>query len=199
MKRFFLDLLGFLKGHWIHLVLMIPAFFVVTLAHESMHALAVITQGGTLHEFIWLPSGGEWGHVTYSFPFGLEYNEQLVSLAPYIGGSVLCLISMVAAIKSWPYWMASTLFIWCFVVPLADMVNAAVPYLLRSEENDLYSAFGPPQLWYSFFAVSIAVLIVFLGYLLQRRLYRIRALGIPCYLVFVGCAACAVFCLTMLL
>ncbi len=38
---------AYLKAHWVHGVLCLPAILTVTVVHELAHALAVLAQGGT--------------------------------------------------------------------------------------------------------------------------------------------------------
>ena len=87
----FWECLKFIRNHWVHLVILIPAAIAYTFVHESLHALAVIVQGGKMVEFVWVPSPKEWGHVRYEFPEGQVYSELVILLAPYLLPLVLLL------------------------------------------------------------------------------------------------------------
>ena len=198
MKKVLRDIGLFFKGHWPHVVVAIPAAIAFTALHELAHCAAVWMQGGTVTEFVWLPSGAEWGHMQYAFPPGVEYSEAVISLSPYVFWVASCVVAGVLSLKPtrWPFWFASTIFVWLFIVPLADIANTAAPYLILDASNDFRYALGPaPSSFAILAAVPVAVAVLY-GYLLNRRLYRDRAIGFPAYCILAGTAALMVLALT---
>jgi len=198
MQQIWQDIVRFFRGHWAHLLLAIPAVVGFTVVHELAHCAAVWMQGGHVTEFVWLPSSGEWGHIQYKFPPGVIYSGWLVSLAPYFCWLLLCLLTAVLSLKPrpWPFWFASTLFVWCFIVPLADIANAALPYLVWRSDNDFFHAFGAPTLPIAMVLGIGAAVLVCLGFPIQRRLYRERAVGLAAYSVLAAGGAAGIFALT---
>lgn len=190
------DIFRFFKGHWPHLVVAIPAAVAFTALHELAHCVAVWVQGGAVTEFVWLPSGAKWGYMRYSFPSDAEYSEAAISLCPYAFWIAFCLFAGVLSLKrsAWPFWRSSTIFVWLFIAPVADIANAAVPYLIYDTDNDLRSAFGPIQSQLVLPLVGLGVAIAIYGYLLNKRLYRNRSVGLPAY-----CALAAIGALILVL
>jgi hypothetical protein len=137
----------FLRWNWVHSVLLVPAAAVYTLAHEASHALAVLLQGGDVTEFVWLPSGQKWGHVRYVFPQDVPYSAFLISVAPYIMSVLLCATACAIGFvrRSLKPWVASTVFIWLFLVPLGDLAYAVLPYVVLGSNNDLHHAVIQPS------------------------------------------------------
>ena len=185
------DLLRFLKTHWIHFILIIPGLIAVTIPHEAAHSLAALLQGGRIIEFKWLPSSGEWGHVQYSFAADADYNQAVISLAPYIMWIAACLAAGLLALrrKPWSSTAAGFIFIWLFVVPVADIANAVIPYVMTNKDNDLYQAFGDISLQFVLTAAAAGIAFSAYGWLLNRRLYRENALGLPAYITLAAAAA----------
>lgn len=194
MKTAFRDIMMFFKGHWPHIVIAIPAAVVFTVFHELAHCVAVWVQGGTVIDFVWLPSQGEWGHMQYSFPTGLRYSTTAVALAPYAFWLSCCLLAGVLALKPrpWPFWCASTIFVWLFIAPLADIANAVFPYILWDADNDFRNALGPDRLLFSALAVGCGAGLAIIGYFLCKRFYRDRAVGLAAYCVLVTMTAITV-------
>lgn len=176
------EILLFLRWHWWHLVLLIPGAVLVTLLHEAAHAVAVVVQGGSVHEFVWLPGRGSWGHVAYSFPPGARYSRTLIALAPTIvwvslaGG--VCSLSL--RTRVFGYLQASLAYFWLFVIPLADVAHAAFPFL-AGHDNDYASAFGEPGAASAVMIGTAAVVAWIGGYFVQLRLYRAHALSGAAY------------------
>src|SRR5262245_36372498 len=112
MKNAFRDIITFFKNHWIHIIIAIPAAIAFTVLHELAHCAAVWIQGGTVTEFVWLPSKAEWGHIRYLFPADTTYNATAISLSPYIFWVSLMLLSGILACRksAWPFWIASIIF-----------------------------------------------------------------------------------------
>ncbi len=186
MKRsLWQDLVGFFKGHWPHLVLAIPMVVGFSVFHELAHCLAVWMQGGTVLEFTWLPDGDDWGRVEYIFSTGVDFNQAAVSLAPYGLWLLLVLVTWLLSLKrkAWSFWMASILFVWLYIAPVADIANAAISYVLWGTSNDLRDAFGPPDLPLKGGLAVLGVLLACLGFSIQKRLYRNRAMGMTAYCV----------------
>ncbi|WP_395742075.1 hypothetical protein [Prosthecobacter sp.] len=174
----------FIRRHWLHALLVPPGALLVTLVHESAHAAAVLLQGGTLHEFVWLPTGELWGYVNYDPPALRPFSEFLVAIAPYLLWLFLAAMTSALSLRRRPYSfaVASTLYFWLFVTPLADVANAAFPYLVGGS-NDFLHAFGPPSLAVCVAFIILSVLALVIGYPVQRRLYRSQALRLRSYLV----------------
>ncbi len=172
----------FLKTHWVHILLIPPAALAITILHEAAHGALAIVQGGTITEFVWLPTAEEWGHIKYIFQKGSSHSAVAISIAPYFLWVTCCLLALALAMptKPRPFWASSTIFIWLFLAPLADIANAALPYA-RGEKNDFYSAFGEPDGLLRATILGAAALSATVGYFLQRRLYAQNALGVPAY------------------
>lgn len=119
----------FISTHWMHFLLLLPALIGVTVVHEAAHAVAVLGQGGVVPEFRCWPLAGHWGQIRYSFPAGAQYAATAISLAPYALWLALCALTALVALRrqARPFWLASTLFFWCLLVPLADVANTLVP------------------------------------------------------------------------
>jgi len=185
------DILRFFKGHWPHVLLVVPGAIVVTAFHETAHCLAVWLQGGLVTSFEFIPSGEKWGEMRYEFPPGVAYSGALIATAPYLASFALCITTAILASgrRSWSYAIASILFVWLFIVPMADIANAAIPYVLHNADNDLRHAFGEvkPLAWA--IGLTAGMLLAAAGYWIQRRLYRERAIRLPAYaiLAFAGC------------
>jgi len=193
MKHVLKDIVSFFKGHWPHGVIAVPAAVAFTALHELAHCAAVWAQGGTVTDFAWLPSGTEWGHMNYIFPPGVEYCTTAVSLSPYAFWMGFCLLAGVLALRkaAWRFWIASIIYVWLFIVPLADIANTAVPYLLRNKTNDLQHAFGPARPAYAVMAIGFAIAAAIGGFWLNKRLYRDRAVGVGAYGILTAAAALA--------
>ena len=185
MKPILKDILLFFKGHWPHLIVVIPAAVAFTALHELAHCAGVWLQGGRVTNFVWLPSGTEWGHMQYLFPSGAEYSSTAISLSPYVFWISFCLLAGILSLKRspWPFWIASIIYVWLFIVPLADIANTAMPYLLTNTNNDLQQAFGAARFSYVLIAVIFGIAAAIFGFLLNKRLYRDRSIGLAAYCV----------------
>ncbi len=181
-----------IRSHWAHLVLLPPMVIVFTAIHETAHALAVVLQGGTITKFQVWPSNGNWGYISYEFTASIHYSSVLISLAPYIMWFGCMLVVGISAIlvRMWPWWLASSLFVWGYAGPFADIVNAWWPWL-HGRDNDLMSAFGQPGVIGSVALVIAYPIAALAGYFIQKRLYRMRALSILTYAIFVIGFTCA--------
>ena len=190
------ELLTFFKGHWPILLVAPPMAVFFTLLHEAAHAFAVVVQGGTLTEFVWLPTSHGWGHIRYEFPQGAEFSSRAISMAPYF---MWVMFSCTAALLSlrkrpWPFWFAATVFVWVFAAPLMDIAHNGIPYLSGSN-NDFTNAFGPAGFGaFAAFEVAAAFSAV-AGFVVQRRLYRERALSAKAYIIL--CCATLAFLLVV--
>lgn len=176
------EMFTFLRRHWPHLLLVVPGALLVTILHEAAHAAVAMVQGGTLLEFVWLPGGGYWGHVSYHFLEGMPYSSFAISITPYVlwlGLAALALL-LSSRRRKYAFWLASVIYFWLFVVPLADIANAAFPYL-RGADNDLRSAFGPPSMEDELLVGLACVMAIITGHWLQRRLYREERLGLSAH------------------
>ncbi len=201
MPLMFLEIWTFIRRHGVHALLCVPGAILVTLLHEAAHALAAWAQGGRLLEFVWLPwvAEGKWGYVSYDFPAGVEYSGFAIAVAPYVLWLMLaaaaCLLSMRR--RPWSYGLASTFFFWLYFVPLADIANAAFPWL-AGKENDFAQAFGPATQVGGVLVGLLSLLAILIGYGVQRGLYASARLSLGAYAVLVlaaGAAVCGVMCL----
>lgn len=189
------EILRFIRIHWVHLLILPVLVLPITAIHESAHCAAVLVQGGTITEFSCWPSAGKWGFMNYEFPYSQEYSAFAISMAPYALWTIVATITVVIGIvrRQFPVWLGSTLFIWGFIVPLADIANAAFPYLIKGGENDFRHALGTPTLQLWFATCAATVISIALGFQLQRRLYGDRSLSLAGYstltvLFFLGLA-----------
>jgi hypothetical protein len=194
IKKAVQDILIFFRRHWPHFVIAAPMAIVITVIHEFAHCVGVWIQGGKVTKFVWLPSLTEWGHMEYMFPDGTKYNAVSISLFPYIFWVILCLTAGALSYRrrQWPFWAASTIFLWMFIAPLADIANAIIPYLLWNSYNDFYQAFGQADISYCIAALLSGGVFAVYGYLINQRLYCERAIGLPAYCLLAAAAAAAI-------
>ena len=179
------EIFQFVKWHWPHLVAAIPLALVSTLLHETAHAVAVWVQGGTVLEFVWFPSGDNWGHVRYSFPPDRVYSDFFISVAPYLFWTLCAATCVVLAFllpQPVSFRTGSILYIWLYVAPLADIGYAAFPYL-QGKQNDFLSAFGPPGTGMSLLIYSGVLVAMAIGFFVHRTLYQDAKLSLPAYLI----------------
>jgi hypothetical protein len=172
--------LRFLRGHLVHVVLSpLLGLTLVTILHEAAHGAVVLAQGGRVVEFSFLPGGGNYGHIHYE---GAVAFPGLVSLAPYLmwGAFAAGTAALAWARPRLPFWVASSLFVWAFAVPLLDIGNAAAGWLAGGA-NDLSHAFGRAGLLDAVGVMVLTASSVVAGYFVQRRLYGERALGLAGY------------------
>lgn len=87
--------------------------------------------------------------------------------------------------------MGSTVFVWAWVAPFGDIVNAWGPWL-TGKDNDFQSAFGDagPLAWALFIGTGCAVAIA--GWFVQRGLYAERRLSAPAYALLACLAGASV-------
>jgi hypothetical protein len=173
---------SFIRGHLLQLVLVVPGALLLTVMHESAHALAVVLQGGSITEFRWLPSASDWGHVSFTFPSTIRYSPMVVSLAPH----VLSLLLVIAAfLLAWfrpvpSDRAASYIYFWLYFIPAADFGFALLVWMLGGD-NDVAKAFGPPSTLSAGSVLMYAAVVCTLGYVLQSRLYDRLRLGLVPY------------------
>lgn len=174
----------FIRRHWGHALLLPPGAIFVTVLHEAAHALAAWIQGGTLLEFAWLPwaSAGHWGYVRYEFPPGVAYSSFAISVAPYVMWLMMAGLAWLLSLRRqhWGFGMASAIFVWLYVVPLADIANAALPWM-HGSDNDFFQAFGSPMNLDALLIDLSIIVAVLIGYGVQVRLYGERRLSKRCY------------------
>ncbi len=186
------ELLRFLRQFWWVAVLTIPMVIVITAIHEASHALAVLAQGGKLLEFVVWPSDGRWGYIRYTFPANAVWSNAIVSLAPYVVWLVFSFVAVALARRHRALHprAAALAFAWLFVMPVGDILNAAIPYLVWGRANDWASAFGPPSALPAALLVAVVVYGGVVGYRVQRGLLRDASLSAPAFtvlaLAFVG-------------
>lgn len=181
------EIWAFLKRHWIQGLLLVPGALAVTIIHEAAHAAAVMASGGEVTQFVVIPGRREWGHVAYQFPPGVVAPSRGIALAPYFLWVFLSLWALTLSWRPRPVSRSAApfLWIWLYVVPLADVANAAFPYLLGGD-NDFRTAFGAPGIA-AWLGIGLTGVMVCLGgYPIQRRLYRGDALSSAAYGVLVA-------------
>ncbi len=175
----------FIRRHWPHLLLVVPGALLITMVHEGAHAAAVLVQGGTVLEFVWLPVADRWGHVSYDpSAVGAFFSPFLVAIAPYLLWLFLAAVAGLLSLRrrQFAFAAASSLYLWMFLAPLADVANTAFPYL-AGRDNDFMQAFGPPTLSTWVLTALLGALALVMGHPVQRRLYRTQGLSLPAYLV----------------
>ena len=177
-----IEILRFCKRQWFVLPAVIPALVLFTLFHEAAHAAAVVLQGGRIVEFVWLPTGGLWGHIRYHFS-DENYSATTIAAAPYVmwlaAGTLAAVLSL--SRRKFPFVLASFVFIWLYVAPAADIANTAFPYILGSK-NDFFSIFGRPSPALATTLAVCCLAYIAVGFFVQRRLYRQDALSGKAYL-----------------
>jgi hypothetical protein len=173
-----LSLKNFIRGHLPQIVLLVPGALLITLLHESAHALAVLWQGGSVIEFQWLPSARDWGHIRFVFPDSVKYSPAAISLAPYS----LSLAWMVMGVGlAWRRRIqtdraAAYVYFWLYFIPVVDIGFTFLVWTAGGH-NDFTSAFGRPA-WWSYALVAVWGLAMgVLGYVVQTRLYQRLRLG----------------------
>lgn len=184
------DLLRQAWAHKWHALALPVGAVLVTALHESAHAIAVLVQGGEVLEWSVLPNGENWGYVRYQFAGDVHFDGRAISLAPYAMWLGLMAVTTVAAAwpVRWGFAAGSTWFVWGYVVPWLDIVNAWAPWL-GGKDNDLMDAFGPAG-WIAAAGLAVAAtLVALVGLAVHRGLYRERAMSAGLYAVMVV-AAC---------
>ncbi len=181
--------LGWLRRHWVHFVITPPMLIAFTVLHESAHALLAWVQGGEIVEFVVWPDHGKWGYVRHEFAPGQSYSRLAISLAPYaMWTTSMCAVALLSLRRArWPFWAASTLFLWGYVGAFGDILNAWAPWALGlSNQNDFAHAFGTADSWQRLPVLGASVVVTGFGYPLQRRLYRDGSLGWRAYAILAG-------------
>lgn len=180
------EILRFCKRQWYVLPAVVPALVLFTLFHEAAHAAAVLLQGGRLVEFVWLPTGGLWGHIRYHFTDD-NYSAVTIAAAPYAmwlaAGTSATVLSL--SRHKFSFVLASFVFVWLYVAPAADIANTAFPYVLGSR-NDFFSIFGGPSPSVTLTLAACCLAYVIAGFFIQQRLYRQDALSGKAYLALVA-------------
>lgn len=191
----------FLKMHWMHLLLSpLLGFIFCSALHEGAHAVAAMAQGGEITEFRCWPGNGFLGHVSYHFPKGIAYSDTAISIAPYVFSLGLACISFIVAFcfDSIPFWLGSSIFAWGWIASFGNIGIGTSGYLRENRLSDLSKVFGPVQPGTSILLLGIMILGAILGFYLQERLYRERALSGRAYFLLVtlcviGISICALF------
>jgi len=159
-----------------------PALFFVgvTFLHEAAHAAVALALGGTVTEFAFLPGPQALGHVRWQPPTGAPaWMGDAVGVAPYVMWSLVAAatIALARLRVRLNRWVAAAIFFWCYFVPLGD-----IAWNLYGGRGDL--AVGGIDGLIVQVIGSVALLVAFaLGYDVQRRLFRERAVGPGGYLV----------------
>lgn len=191
--------LEFMRRHRWHLLLLIPGAISITALHESAHAISVLLQGGTITEFAILPTQGNWGHVSFNFASGAPKSKLLLATAPYIFWLCCAIIVWLISRRDskLDFWLSSILYVWGFAIPLGDIANAYIPWLLHNSKNDFHSAFGQPSLQAAVI-FPIALIFVYLwGFRVQKNLYARDCLAVIPYSMLFGGAIAGVMLLNI--
>jgi hypothetical protein len=155
-------------------------FVAVTFLHELAHSAMALALGGQVTEFSFLPDAQGLGHMRWNAPPGAGLLEHtLVSIAPYLLWSLFAAaVIAFAALPNRLHWLtASTIFLWGYVVPLAD-----IGWNLISGGGDLHVP-GPDGLLVVLLGLSFLLIAYVIGYWVQRRLFRDLAVGPVGYLI----------------
>jgi len=120
-------------------------------------------------------------------------------LAPYGFWGTLCVVAGILSLRQtpWSFAAASTVFVWLFIVPCADIANAAVPWLVSDAGTDFRQALGPVRPSYGTSGLVLGAGLTLLGFLIQKGLYRSNALGASGYGVLAGLAALTILSATV--
>ena len=187
------ECLGFVRRHLILVPLLLVVTLPATAIHEGAHALAAMAQGARLTKFEvgpWMSGGQYWGSMNYAIPAGVSVCSPCVSLAPYV---TWALLALVAAVIAWRLRIRtrerSALFVMGFALPHLDLLQHVAGWLEGSTRNDLAHALGPPD-WPALAVFATYGLIVLgVGFAVQRRLYGERSLSTGAFLLLAGMTA----------
>ncbi|MDX9975244.1 MAG: hypothetical protein RBU21_19810 [FCB group bacterium] len=184
--------LRFVWSHWVHVLLCVPMLVGVTVIHELAHAAAVLLQGGSVTRISVWPSGGSWGSIYWLHPKIGPAHSSWVSLAPYILWLALAAVAACVALapRRKPFWLASTVFVWCYAVPVLDVANAVAGYAYDAG-GDLGAVFGASLTERVAIAALSGIVLCGAGFPVQRGLYGKRALGLGGYALLSALAVAA--------
>lgn len=188
------ELIIYVYQHRLHMLLLLPGSILFTIIHEAAHAVMVWFQGGKIIQFIWMPTYARnefaqwewlWGYISYEFLEDQVYSDFLIASAPYILMLGLMLFAAITSLRRKPYafWLASTLFIWLYVVPNMEIMNELLPWLL-GYRGDFWSAFGEAGQFAWIMTVVWLLLVSIIGFWVQQALYRQQALSPLTYSIF---------------
>ncbi len=149
---------------WTHLAyaLLAPLLMIVgTVVHEGAHAAAGLALGGRILEVeVWPefgPHGFRFGHVLYDRHFGeLQW---LATMAPAFVWSAIALGSLFWIARIERRWLAKVCFLFCFLLPLADISMQLAGLYCESPSSDYYKVLAGHEL-----ATGIAAAIYFGGF-----------------------------------
>lgn len=174
------ELTHFFRQHLWHLLLLpVLGLTVYTTLHEAAHGLAVYLQGGQIVSFRWWPTFDSLGMLEYTFPITAEYSIFYIALAPYIFWCCLMLLAFCVSFFHLPkyFLIHSSIFIWLFFLPLADIALAALPYAIFQQQNDFYDALGKPSYFIQLTIYAFSIAAVGLTWFVHKNLYRENALS----------------------
>lgn len=165
------------------MLLAIPASIVYTALHELAHCTATWLQGGKVTRFIWIPTEELWGEMSYEFPAGDTFSDAAISGAPCILWTACCFLALALSLrrKAWPFWAASSIFVWLFLAPISDTAYAALAQIRSVDGTDLTHVFGAPSFAVTLGYVLYGLMMTTLGFFTQRQLYRERALPVATF------------------
>jgi hypothetical protein len=155
-------------------------FTVVTFLHELAHAAMALLLGATVTSLEFLPADGHLGVTRYTRPASWSVvDDALVAGAPYLMWLVVAgVVVAVALLRNQLHWLvATTLFLWGFVVPLGDIAWNAF-----SGGGDL-AVPGPLGVVVQLGVAFLLVCAAFAGFFIARRLFGERAPSFKGYLL----------------
>lgn len=181
------ELYSWARRHWVHVLISPVVFLCFTVVHECAHVLAAAAQGATITDFSVLPSGENLGYMNYEFPEGSYGSREAVSIAPYALWSVCMFAVLLLSLRrqglSFP--LASTLFLWGFIGAAGDIALAGISWL-EAGRGDWSHVLGASTDMDALAMAAASLMVVVLGYWVQKRLYRDGALRKASYGVLVG-------------
>ncbi len=179
-----IEALCWLRRHWMHILIAPGMLIAFTVLHESAHAFVAWVQGARIIDFVVWPDGVRWGYVRYEFAPGQSCSRFAISIAPYAMWTISMISVTLMSLRraKWPFWAASSMFLWGYVGAFGDIVNAWGTWaLFAHSQNDMANAFGPADSWQWLLLCAAALVVVLFGFVLQSRLYRELALRWPAY------------------
>jgi hypothetical protein len=179
-----IEILKFFKFNlWNILLLPVLGLTLITALHEAAHCVGALVQGGTILEFKWLPTNGHFGYMRYEYGNNPNFSPFWVSVSPYVMWSTIALIGFALSefISVKPR-LGSIIFIWLIFIPVGDIGLAILPYQVFHAKNDIHSAFSDPTFYSLIIIVILVIIVCYLGYRAQRKLYQSYSLSIKSYI-----------------
>jgi hypothetical protein len=178
--------MAWLKRHWIHFLVSPLVFLLFTVIHECAHVAAAWIQGATITDFSVLPSGSTLGYMNYTFPEGSYGSTELVSAAPYLlwGMCMSAVLLLSLRRTGYSFSLASSFFLWGFFGAWGDISLAVISWL-EAGRGDWAHILGSSSTLDGMLFGGALLVVIALGYAVQRRLYRHGALRKASYATLV--------------